>query len=398
MPLSLNCISAAPAALNRYLAATRDMSLIPFAPLFHQAVDPVVQDHVGPGELGVEHFGGGADLGPGDARGTDHGDVGADPGLESAQGGGGDAERSERGDVRVRQVVDLLGDVVALDVRGRTGDRRSLMLLALGHLPAGFDCVRHQHRDCHRPDAARHRGDGGNFFGHFIKRDIADQTITAFRRRVVHSIDADVDHDCAVANMFRSDKVRLPDRRDQDVGGTRDVRETLAARMNHRDGRVTAPAFPHQQKCERLSDNHAAAENDDVGAGDFDSAFDEQSLAAERRARNKSALIAQRELRDVHRMETIHVFRRIQRAHDGRLIDVLRRWRLNENAVDRPIAIQLFDPREQFGLGGLGRQFQLHRMQPEIAAHLVFRAHIRARSRIIAHQHHGEARSPAPFL
>jgi hypothetical protein len=31
--LSVNCISAAPAALNRYLAAVPAMSLIPFAPL-----------------------------------------------------------------------------------------------------------------------------------------------------------------------------------------------------------------------------------------------------------------------------------------------------------------------------------------------------------------------------
>jgi len=35
--LSLNCISASPAALNRYLAAVPAMSLIPFAPLLEAA-------------------------------------------------------------------------------------------------------------------------------------------------------------------------------------------------------------------------------------------------------------------------------------------------------------------------------------------------------------------------
>src|SRR5437588_320399 len=84
-----------------------------------------------------------------------------------------------------------------------------------------------------------------------------------------------------------------------------------AARMNHCDCRVSAATFSHQQKCERFSDDHAAAKNDDMCAGDFDSALDEQSLTPERRARNKSALIAQRELRDVRRMEAIHVFRGI---------------------------------------------------------------------------------------
>ena len=36
---------------------------------------------------------------------------------EGAEGGGGDAVRSESGDVRVCQIVDLLGDVVALVVQ-----------------------------------------------------------------------------------------------------------------------------------------------------------------------------------------------------------------------------------------------------------------------------------------
>ena len=45
--------------------------------------------------------------------------------------------------------------------------------------------------------------------------------------------------------------------------------------MNHRDGRVAAAAFSHQQKCERLADDHAAAENNDVGPGDLDSTFNQ---------------------------------------------------------------------------------------------------------------------------
>lgn len=84
--------------------------------LLHEAVGAVVQDHVGAGELGVEHLGGSADLGAGDARGADHGDVSADPGLEGAEGGGDDAVGAERGDVRVCQIVDLLGDVIPLVV------------------------------------------------------------------------------------------------------------------------------------------------------------------------------------------------------------------------------------------------------------------------------------------
>lgn len=36
--------------------------------LFHQAVDAVGQERVGPGEFGFRHFGGGTFLRPGDAR------------------------------------------------------------------------------------------------------------------------------------------------------------------------------------------------------------------------------------------------------------------------------------------------------------------------------------------
>ena len=39
-------------------------------------------------------------------------------------------------------------------------------------------------------------------------------------------------------------------------------------------------AFLHEKKCQRLADDHAPAEHDDMRAGDFDAAFDEQTLTA----------------------------------------------------------------------------------------------------------------------
>ena len=45
--------------------------------------------------------------------------------------------------------------------------------------------------------------------------------------------------------------------------------------MHDGHGRIAAFAFPHEQKRERFSDDHAAAQDDDMRAGNLGSAFDE---------------------------------------------------------------------------------------------------------------------------
>ena len=97
-------------------------------------------------------------------------------------------------------------------------------------------------------------------------------------------------------------------------------------------------------------------------------------------------------------MKAIDVFRRIERAHDRGFIDLWRRRRLHEDAVNRGIAIQFVNAREQFILCRRRRQFEFHGMQAELAAHFIFRAHVSARCRIIAHQNHGQARLHAALF
>src|SRR5438105_88088 len=109
--------------------------------------------------------------------------------------------------------------------------------------------------------------------------------------------------------------------------------------MNDRHGGVTTSTFSHQEQRERFSDNHAAAENNNVSSRDFDSAFAEQTLTAKWRAGDESTLIAKRELGNIDRVEAINVFRRIEGTHDGRFINLFRGWRLDEDSVNRRIAI-----------------------------------------------------------
>ena len=62
--------------------------------------------------------------------------------------------------------------------------------------------------------------------------------------------------------------------------------------------------------------------------------------------------------------------------HDRGFINLFRRRRLDQNAVDLRIAIQFFDSRQQFALGGRSRKLELDRMQSKLAAHLVLRTDV----------------------
>ncbi len=199
---------------------------------------------------------------------------------------------------------------------------------------ACFHGVRHQHGNGHRSDTARYGGDGGTFRSDFIEGNIAHQLVAARTARILDPVDPDIDNDRAVADMFLPDESGAPDGRDQNISRAGDLWKIPAARMHDRHGGVAALAFLHEQKGERFSDNHAASENNDMRAGDLDAVLDEQTLATEGRAGNETGRIAHGQLRHVERMKTIHILRRIERAHDGRLID-LRRWRrLHENAMN----------------------------------------------------------------
>ena len=94
--------------------------------------------------------------------------------------------------------------------------------------------------------------------------------------------------------MLRPHELWLSDRGDQDIGGAGDLRQSFAARMDNGHGRIAAFAFSHEQECQRFSDDHAPAENHDVGAGNFDAGFYEKSLTTERRAWDETARIAER--------------------------------------------------------------------------------------------------------
>ncbi len=248
----------------------------------------------------------------------------------------------------------------------------------------------HQHRDGHRPDAAGHRRDCAAFGRHFGKGDVADEFRAFWRSRIGHAIDAHIDHHRAFFDHVRFDKFRLANRRDQNIRTTADFREIPRAGMRDRHRRIAAAAFIHQEKCHRLSHDHRASEDYDICTGSLDAALYEQTLAAERRARDKCVRIAHGDFRDIDGMKSVHVLSRIDRIDHCTLVDVLRRRRLHEDAVDRRVRVQRPDDGEQFVLRRRRRHVAFYRMHPEVQRRLFLALHVSMRSRIIAHHDHCE--------
>ena len=204
-------------------------------------------------------------------------------------------------------------------------------------MSAGFDRVRHQHRNRHRADTAGNGGDCADDFRNTVKIDVADEFVAAFTTSVLHPIDSDIDHGRPLTNKFRFNEMWTPDGGDDHVGAPANFRDIPGAGMNHRDRCVNA--LSHEQKRRWLSDDHAATEHDDVRAGQGDPRFAEQAQTTQRGARNKTSVVVERELCDIERLKSVHILARIERANDGRLVDLRRRRRLNKNAVNRFIAI-----------------------------------------------------------
>ena len=130
------------------------------------------------------------------------------------------------------------------------------------------DGVLQQHRDGHRADAARHRGDERGALAGALELDVADQLA------VGAAVGADVDDHRAGLDPVAADQLRLADRGDQHVGAADLGGQVARARVADGHRRVAL----EQQERHRLADQVAAP--DDHGA---------RALAARRRWRRSGA-------------------------------------------------------------------------------------------------------------
>jgi hypothetical protein len=106
----------------------------------------------------------------------------------------------------------------------------------------GEQGIAQQHRDRHRPDAARHGRDQSGDLGRGPELDVADEPC-------IGAVDADVDHRGAGLDPAALDHLRAADRGYQNIGAATDLGEISRPRMADRDRRVLS----EQQGGDRLT-------------------------------------------------------------------------------------------------------------------------------------------------
>ena len=258
-------------------------------------------------------------------------------------------------------------------------------------MTAGFEGVLHEEGDGHGADAAGDGGDGAAFGGDFVEGDVADEFVAFFGAGGFDAIDADINDDSAFFDMLGLEEFGAADGGDDDVGLACDGAEVAGAAMSDGDGGVSALAFGHEEEGHGLTHDHAATDDDGMGTRGFYAGFEEEALAAKRGAGHETGGVFQGELGHVDGVEAIDVFGGVDGLNDGCLIDVFRRWALDENAVDGGIQIQLPHEGEDFLLRGAGGQLMLHRVEAEVFALFVLGADISTGGWVITDEDNGEA-------
>ncbi len=143
------------------------------------------------------------------------------------------------------------------------------------------DRVRHEHRNCQRPDTARNgresAGDVGNFRVHVsdqhralaLEEPAARMTFVKDRsrhHRIHDQIDADVDHGRSRPDERTSHKTGPAERCHENVAGRGNLRQILRAGMTDRHSRVAVK----EEHRHGLPHDVAAPDHDRVFSGDVD--------------------------------------------------------------------------------------------------------------------------------
>ena len=174
--------------------------------------------------------------------------------------------------------------------------------------------------------------------------------------------------------------------------------DVARVRMAKRDRRVGVSGFLNQNGGHRFADDVPAAQDDDFHPFDFHLRPEEQLLHACRCAGDKTGGVAEHQLADVDRVETVHVLlRQDRRVHIG-LIEMTRQRRLHQNAMDLQVGIELRDEFQQISFrSGLGQEVR-DRSDGETGAHPLLHAHVNLRSGIIADPNESQARLHTALL
>src|SRR5713226_10355138 len=114
----------------------------------------------------------------------------------------------------------------------------------------------------------------------------------------------------------------------------------------------------HQEQHHAFADDVAAAEDDGVDAFDGDGVAAKNFHAARRRAGDKSGAAAN-QTTEIHGMKAVNVFCGIDSFENALSVDLGREGKLDENAVDGVVVVQVLDEAQHL-VGGDGGGRRVH--------------------------------------
>jgi hypothetical protein len=97
------------------------------------------------------------------------------------------------------------------------------------------------------------------------------------------------------------------------------------------------------------------------------------------------------QLRDVQRVQPVHVFLLQDAVEDGRLVQMGGDGQLHQDAVDGRVSVQLVDLGEKFFLGDGRGEIESERCDADLCTRPLLGAHVGGRVTSLAHQNHGQA-------
>ena len=140
------------------------------------------------------------------------------------------------------------------------------------------------------------------------------------------------------------DGLRPADGDDEDVGRPRDGGQVGGAAVADGHGGVAAAAPLHEHDRNRLADDVAASDHHHVLPGDLHLVAQQQLLDAVRRAGEEPRPVLNHQP-DVLRVKGVHVLQRADRFEHPGLGNPFGQRQLDEDAVDRRVAVQPVDQR-----------------------------------------------------
>ena len=200
------------------------------------------------------------------------------------------------------------------------------------------------------------------------------------------AIDAHVDHGRTRLDHLRRHEPLPADSGHEDVGAPRVAREIVGARVADRHGHVLG----EEQHRHRLADDLAAADHHGLLALQLHAVLREHHHHARRRRGHQERLAEIEEPRVLH-VEPVDVLRRIHGAQHRRLVHVLGQRQLHEDPVHCVVGVEVGDELEDLGLGRVGWEAMVARVDPGLVRGLVLRADVDVRRGIVTDQDRRQA-------